>query len=338
MRGIVMALLCLMLSVMARGNSPAISEELIKSESSPAQLSSFGFFAGKANKPSVQLIPYELKTPLFSDYAEKQRFLYVPKGQKISVDPAGRLQFPVGTALIKSFGYPDATGALRILETRLLLNRANGWTALPYVWRADGGDADLKLGGSRIAVTPKHGGGKSTTISYAVPNKNQCKQCHANNEKLMPIGPVVQNMRFLNAKDLSIIPASMQNLVATGPDWQSVNSASLDVRARTYLKVNCGSCHSPKGSASNSGLFLDDPTQSGANYGIGKRPVAAGRGSGGFEFVIDPGQPDQSILLHRMKSVEADVAMPELGRATVHKEATDMISQWIAEMPSAASN
>ena len=66
--------------------------------------------------------------------------------------------------------------------------------------------------------------------------------------------------------------------------------------------------------------------------GIGKRPVAAGRGSGGFDFVIEPGHPERSILLYRLKSTDPGIAMPEVGRATVHKEGAELLEQWISEM------
>jgi len=50
-------------------------------------------------------------------------------------------------------------------------------------------------------------------------------------------------------------------------------------------------------------------------------------------FDIVPGTPDESILLHRMLSTEADVAMPELGRALVHIEGVSLIRDWIAALP-----
>ena len=115
-----------------------VPDMLAANPQNPTSLSSFGFFEGGADKPSSQLIPYNLRTPLFSDYAEKQRFIYLPAGGKMSAGADGKLQFPIGSALIKSFGYPDESGKLKILETRVLLHRAGGWVALPYVWRADG--------------------------------------------------------------------------------------------------------------------------------------------------------------------------------------------------------
>lgn len=311
-----------------------ISEAAITDAANPAKLSDFGFFNGSAAKPSDRLIPYELRTPLFSDYATKQRSIYLPAGATVSADTNGRLIFPVGTALIKSFGYPAASGGLDVIETRVLLHKASGWVALPYVWRADGSDADLRVGGTRVPVTFAHDGA-SSSISYSVPNKNQCKQCHSVANDIMPIGPVWQNMEFPRKSDKQRIAKMVPAFAQLQPfaRWDASDDANLDQRAKQYLKVNCGHCHAPKGSASNSGLFLDGSAQDAAALGIGKRPVAAGRASGDLDFIIAPGKPDRSILIKRMESTDPGVAMPELGRSTVHKEGAALLRDWIAAMP-----
>jgi uncharacterized repeat protein (TIGR03806 family) len=306
---------------------------LASNPQNPATLSAFGFFAGRTHTPSIHLIPYQLKTPLFSDYAEKQRFIYVPTGGAITADGDGRLAFPVGAALIKSFGYPDDSGTLKILETRVLLRRAGGWVALPYVWRADGSDADLRVGGTRIPVQFDHKGAKAS-ISYAVPNKNQCKQCHSSGDQIMPIGPVWQNMKFPRKGDREQFLKRLPQLarLAVAATWDEEKSGTIDERARSYLKINCGHCHTPNGSASNSGLFLDGSAREAVAYGIGKRPVAAGRASGDLDFIIEAGRPDRSILISRMKSTEPGIAMPELGRTMAHDEGIKLLEDWIAAM------
>ena len=308
----------------AKTPAPSISDSAIISTANPPHLSAFGFFDGGPDKPSMTLYPYSLNTPLFSDYAEKQRFIYVPKGSKISVSPDGRFEFPIGSALIKSFGYPDASGNLEMIETRLLLHRVEGWVALPYVWRPDRKDADLRLGGTRVPVSFKAPNGKSHDISYAVPNKNQCKQCHSSNGAIVPIGPVIQNMVFTQG---------LLKRLFDGKASPSFPAENWGNRAEAYLRVNCGHCHSPGGSASNSGLFFDKPMRDPAHFGIGKRPVAAGRGSGDNDFVIDPGHPEKSILIYRMKSTDPGIAMPELGRATVHDEGVALLEDWIKYLP-----
>lgn len=198
MRALILAAISFAAAVVAAQPRSAVSDAQITATSNPPTLSSFGFFDGSANRPVPGLIRYELNTPLFSDYAEKERFIYLPPGSKLGASAEGKLAFPVGTALIKSFGYRGASGDLQIIETRLLLNRADGWVALPYVWRKDGSDADLRVGGTRVPVSFAYGG-KQMDISYSVPNKNQCKQCHSSADALVPIGPYWQNMKFERA-------------------------------------------------------------------------------------------------------------------------------------------
>jgi hypothetical protein len=96
-----------------------------------------------------------------------------------------------------------------------------------------------------------------------------------------------------------------------------------------YLDINCAHCHSAEGPASTSGLFLTFNEKDPLKIGINKTPVAAGKGAGSYTFDIAPGKPDESILVHRMKSTEVGIAMPELGRTTVHQEGAELIRQWI---------
>ncbi len=330
MRLLLPALVLFLAAVATAQSRPAISDPAITAIANPATLSAFGFFDGGAGKPSPTLIPYSLRTPLFSDYADKQRFIHLPAGAKLTVDESGKVAFPIGAALIKSFGYPDGNGGLKIIETRLLLHRAEGWVALPYVWRADGKDADLRVGGTRIPVTFTKPNRQRQTISYAVPNKNQCKQCHSSGDAILPIGPVAQNLVFPRKGDAEkLLDTRTANLEAK---WDDPKSGTLDQRAHAYLRVNCGHCHAPKGSASNSGLILDGSAKSAAAFGIGKRPVAAGRASGDMDFIVEAGKPDRSILINRMKSTDPGIAMPEVGRASVHDEGVKVLEEWIAAM------
>jgi hypothetical protein len=134
--------------------------------------------------------------------------------------------------------------------------------------------------------------------------------------------------RMLAAGMLDRLPGDAPSVAR----WNDT-SAPVDARARAWLEINCAHCHNPQGAASNSGLFLDlartDPEQ----RGLFKRPTAAGRGAGTRDFDIVPGDPDASILLYRMESTDPGIAMPELGRATIHKEGVALIRDWIAGMP-----
>ncbi len=318
--------------------SPQVDDALILSDAMPTRLQDFGLLVdGKTPAPGV--IPYHLNTPLFSDYAVKFRFMHLPKGKKAKATGDGLLDFPVGTVLIKSFGYPADMRApgqdMRILETRLLLHRASGWVALPYVWNADGTEATLKRAGQRMDVRWTHSDGQVRSISYAVPNANQCKGCHVSGAAITPIGPKVRNLddgHQLQALAKAGLLAGKAQAVRPMPVWDQPDSGSVALRARAYLDANCSHCHNRAGPADTSGLWLDWDQPADTNLGIGKRPTAAGRGSVGLEFAIKPGDPSASYLVARMASTEPGIAMPELGRSVAHAEAVALISQWIREM------
>jgi hypothetical protein len=134
---------------------------------------------------------------------------------------------------------------------------------------------------------------------------------------------------MLKAGQLDRIPPG----AATMPVWSAYReSRPAAPFARAYLDVNCAHCHQPGGGASNSGLDLRWEQADPHAYGIGKRPVAAGRGAGADEFSIVPGHPDASILVYRMDSAEPGVAMPELGKSSIDKQGVAVVRRWIAEM------
>lgn len=318
---------------------PTVDQAVIEGEAIPQKLSEFGFGMTAGGYRPMAAVGYTLRTPLFSDYADKQRFIYIPTGRAARVTADGTIEFPVGTVLFKSFGWPDHNGG-KPVETRLLIHRKAGWTALPYIWDADGKDATLALGGRRVPVTFKSPDGETHSIRYAVPNKNQCKECHSKNGVIEPIGPKMRNVRVDLIGTQEAPPIRVRGIPARSvamPIWDDRASGTVAQRARAYLDVNCAHCHNPAGSASNSGLFLrwtDDPA--GVNYGIGKRPTAAGRGSGGMDFAIAPGDAAHSFMIYRLESTDPGIAMPEVGRSTVHKEGAALLRQWIAEMPKAS--
>lgn len=318
---------------------PAVSDAALMADEPAPTLADYGLFldAG-ATRPTARVIGYGLNTELFSDHADKARFIYVPPGETISYRPEGVLAFPVGSALIKHFGFTRADGTLDLIETRLLVHRADGWKAWPYVWNEGDSEAVLMKAGARLPVAGEDAKGLPLALDWKVPNINQCKGCHALGDELMPIGPKARNLNGVHDGENNLARLTRLGLLAgvpahppVMPDWRD-GSASLEGRARAYLDVNCGHCHNPVGPASNSGLFLTWKTPPGPALGIGKAPVAAGRGSGGRMVSIEPGMPNASILLYRMDSVEPGVMMPELGRTQRHEEAVALVRAWIEEM------
>jgi hypothetical protein len=180
------------LAALSVGTAPPalVADEAVTASGFPATLAEFGFFADTpAQRPAAGVVPYRLNTPLWSDGTEKLRFVYLPPGTKAAAQGEGLLALPVGAALIKTFSYPQA-GKQRLIETRVLLHRAEGWVALPYRWNAEQTEARLALAGGRVPLTTPSG----QAISYAMPNKNQCKECHALSGAVVPIGPKARNL------------------------------------------------------------------------------------------------------------------------------------------------
>jgi len=313
-------------------------------------LSEYAFFRGetKALRPNEGVIPYELITPLFTDYAHKARFVWMPDSLHATVDEAGVIRFPDNAVLIKNFYYPAdfrrPEADWDMVETRLLMKKAGQWEAYTYLWNEEQTEARLSLIGDLRPVSWIDKSGRRHEIEYVAPNKNQCKSCHNNQNKLEPIGPKVRNLnRPLTYPDTG--PANQierwraEGLLVDGPwsgdhppvaDWDDPQSGTLEERAIAYLDINCGHCHRPEGPAHTSGLYLtvdyqDQPDK----LGVYKTPVAAGKGSGNRKYGIQPGQPDSSILVYRMESEDPGIMMPELGRVVKHREGIELVRTWI---------
>ena len=309
-------------------------------------LSDYGFFTGFLVDlvPAKNVHPYELNTPLFSDYAQKKRFIYLPESSLIEYHPTEVFDFPVGTVLIKNFYYDNVqliNQKGRIIETRLLIKKASEWLALPYIWNSEQTDAILEITGGvqEISLLGKK------PIHYQIPNMGQCKGCHQRNGILQPIGPTARQLNRNHLDDgedsinqlrrlsrLGLLNVSEKEVFPKLSAWNDPKTGSLDERARAYLEMNCAHCHRKEGPAKNSGLYLMSSSNGRHALGIMKAPVAAGSGSGQLAFDIVPGQPEASILLYRMNSTEPAVMMPELGRKMIHKEGVALIRSWIVSL------
>lgn len=306
--------------------------------------------------PRADAIVYDLATPLFTDYAQKMRAVWMPKGTSAVYRADEAFEFPVGTVITKTFYYPDNGGTLstvaieanasgidlathRLIETRILVRRQSGWEALPYVWNAAETEATLKIAGDVKPLTIL-AGGEEKAFTYVIPTANECVSCHATNHtsgQIQPIGPKARHLNYSGQLESWAAAGVLDALPAEGGpvavDWQD-DSESVESRTRSYLDINCGHCHSPEGAADTSGLYLHRAETSQRRLGLCKPPIAAGRGSGGRDLSVFPGDSDASILTFRMQTRDPAAMMPELGRSLAHAEGVALVSQWIDELPS----
>jgi uncharacterized repeat protein (TIGR03806 family) len=321
----------------------------------PARLSEWNLFrgGGAALQPNNGVVPYDLNTPLFSDYASKYRFVWMPAGTAATYRDDGPFEFPVGTILVKTFAFPqEGQRGERRIETRLLVHTTKGWAALPYVWSDDQSDATLQLVPDPVPVKWTDKAGRRHDFTYVMPNANECRECHDNNKVLLPIGPKARNLN----RDY-VYPDGRANQLAywtkigylkgtpapghapRAAKWDDPSTGSLDERARAYLDNNCAHCHQPGGTAGYTGVDFRLPASPhNAHASEGRRelgqckvPNSAGNVGGRFYDIV-PGRPEESILTYRLASVAPKVSMPALGRAVVHEEGLALMREWIAGM------
>jgi uncharacterized repeat protein (TIGR03806 family) len=311
------------------------------------RLSEYGFFKGnlKDLNPATGVIRYELITPLFTDYAVKDRFIVVPSGKTIRYTDTGVLDFPDSTIIVKNFAYRNQNNQKIMIETRLLVKDPveKTWKVMDYLWDSTQTDAVKHIIGAKVPITLLDDQGQKISTLYQVPNTNDCKRCHMNSSVISLIGPKARNLNFIlgghSENQLSEWVsqgklAGLPNLneVPKLPDWKDSIHYNVNERARAYLDVNCAHCHTQGGDAMNTGLFLEYQQKDPFHLGQLKTPVSAGGGAGGMNYDIIPGDPAHSILAYRMNSTEPGTAMPELARTVVHKEAVSLIVEWIRTM------
>lgn len=309
----------------------------------PALLSEWQLFhSNPVNDPQIGVIPYDVNSPLYSDYAFKARFIALPKGAAMQFQSSGPFLMPNETVLVKTFYYPadfrKSDKNWQVLETRLLVKHQGQWHAASYVWDADMTDARLALAGDTRTVNWLNEQGKKETLEYLVPDVNQCKNCHNSDDIMQPLGLSAKQLQRGNQLPVMAQHGLLKNFIASHvetvlPDYRDPTTGTLDQRARAYLDVNCGHCHSEKGPANTSGLNLNFEEDRMRKIGVDKPPIAAGRGSGGHKYNIVPGKPKASILLYRMESDDPGVRMPEINRQVPHEEGIDLIRAWIKSLP-----
>ena len=302
--------------------------------------------------------PYHLQTPLFSDYALKERHVYVPEGEVAEPDPRWPYAFPVGSAILKTFlVVPDLrepTVGLTRVETRVLVNTDEGWIGWPYIWNEEGTDADYAPSGMTAPMSVIDRDGEEREFTYLVPQKNQCQGCHeiedaTTGEKgIVPIGPTLRNL-----DDGSQLQALVDAGVFAAPpderptpavrwadvldtDWSTLPNDELNAVARDYLDINCAHCHNERATNGiTSQLFLSWDNADRFRLGLCKKPGSAAKGTGGHTYDIVPGDPDDSILYYRIQTDDIGSMMPDIGRSLVHDEGIALIYEWIKRMDDA---
>ncbi|MFP2906799.1 PQQ-dependent sugar dehydrogenase [Pyxidicoccus sp. 3LFB2] len=295
----------------------------------PTRLSATGCVdAEDATKPSGGLIPYGVNAPLWSDGAEKERFLAVPDGHTVAVGADGVLEPPPGSVAVKTFLLKGQR-----VETRLFMRHPDGsWAGYSYEWNEAGTDAVLLDAGKVKAVA----GG-----TWTFPSRGECMQCHnaaaghvlgldvaqLNGDFVYPGGrraPQLATLEHIGVLSLSAVPAPLPRL----PRYDD-GAASSEARARAYLHVNCAVCHRPNGLGRGAAdLRFSTPL---ARASVCDVPPELGEpGVPGARLVL-PGHPEKSVVSLRMHARDG-FQMPPLATRTVDPEGTALVDAWITSL------
>lgn len=315
-------------------------------------LSSYRFFRGEPRqlKPNEGVEPFDLITPLFSDYAGKARFLYLPPGSTIAFEDWEAFDFPVGTALIKNFLFPEdrdePSRARQVLETRLLVRLPDGWAGWPYRWNEEQTDAEYHPVGGKVEMHWTHEDGRALSAQYLLPNINQCAHCHETSPgHVEPLGPRARHLNrsldYPDGAENQLARWTRLGLLTGAPDSAEIPrdaawddpTEDLNDRARGYLEINCAHCHNPEGFARYKQLELAQDVTDPQKLGMCRLQGSQNTNDKDpHPFNIYPGRPEWSRIVARMDSTDPKFMMPRVGRSIIHKEGLALITEWIASM------
>jgi uncharacterized repeat protein (TIGR03806 family) len=307
----------------------------------PALLSQTGAFSNLANlTPHAGIVAYQVNLPFWSDHAEKQRWLSIPDTLKtMQWSQDANWGFPAGQVWIKHFDIETELGnpaSKRRLETRFLVKNNSGAYGVTYRWRADQSDADLVAASGLDEVLP-------SSQTWRFPSRSECMTCHTtvagfalsfNTRQLNRD----QNFSGMSQNQLSAFAQAgyLSNalpLVASLPRMVAMDdgSQSLEIRARSYLAVNCAPCHQPGGGGGNTWDLRAHVTTE--NTGI-VRGVLNNPGGNSANRFFAPGDVAHSMAVTRMQGGGGLTRMPPLGNRVTDTVGVNMLKDWInMELP-----
>ena len=267
-------IICLLLTTMmlafsCNNNSGTISNQITFKN----KLSEYELFGSNMSEliPANGVMPIEIASPLFTDYAEKQRLIKLPVGTKMTIKGDSLPVFPDGTIIAKTFYYSSTEKGKRIIETRLLILAEGGWNAATYQWNTAQNDADLLADGALVPVSFQDLQGRHRRIEYKIPSQKDCSSCHRSGNELVPLGSKMRNLninisvngtqqnQFEYLIKKGILDQANISKVTSLPDYKD-STLALETRARAYLEMNCAHCHQEQGTASGTSLNLNYTT------------------------------------------------------------------------------
>jgi len=324
------------------------------------KLSDYNFFIGEMKNqiPSMNVLPYLPASTLFSDYAHKKRFVWLPPGTKGTYVADDKIfDLPVGAALIKTFYYDNVQplNDTRIIETRIMIRKASGWIFADYVWNADQTEAFYNLAGSFTNVSWKDENNVIKSANYRIPTEVQCIICHKSKamvsgqevDTFIPIGIKPQNLNFeynygnetKNQLTKWIEKGYLENFNLPTAANSTINysdaSQPLELRVRSYLDINCSHCHGTDRHCDYRPMrfaFTETGLPNGqglTNMGVCVDTQDMQDFPAALSKIVKPGNVNRSMLYYRVNTDNEAYRMPLHGRTIIHEEGVQLIKDWI---------
>ncbi len=312
----------------------------------PPTLSETGVFADLTDlAPNPGVVAYGLNLPFWSDYAIKSRWFALTN----LVDGFGYHRddpwtTPTGMVWVKHFEMEmdrGNTNTRRRIETRLLVRGTNGTYGVSYRWNTNGTEAFLVPDPGDSLLLTITNNGIPTAQNWSFPSRSACLFCHV----AVAGHGLSFNTRQLNRTgQLAAVTGNQIDLLAAAGYFTnavdnpqtvprhvrpSETNYSLDVRARSYLAVNCGYCHS--GTSSPVPSQWDGrahPLLS--SCGIIRVP-ASDNGGDTNNLLVVPGEVNHSIIWNRIAVSNGFTRMPPLASNVTDPEGIQLIADWIAQ-------
>ncbi len=319
----------------------------------PALLSQTGLFNEIGTlAPHPALIPYDVASPLWSDGAEKHRWICVPKSgsrptaaEQIAFSDTGNWSFPPGTIFVKHFEMridEREPALVRRLETRVIVcTEGGGKYGLTYRWNVEGTDAQLISWGETDVIEIVRTDGTSSYRLWNFPSRAECMQCHtaASGQSLglrthqlnrdffyEATGRTANQLETLN--DLRLLNPPVSSLrIRAALAARSLDDATapLEHRVRSYLDSNCSHCHQPGGGGPAFDARLQTPLQE-QNLVNG---LLVGHHGAAMDRVLKPGDPVHSAALARMATAGDWMSMPPIAKNVVDARAVELLESYI---------
>lgn len=274
------------------------------------------------------LLPYDLSAPFWSDGADKDRYIGLPNGTTIGIDPDGDFDFPNGTVIVKNFRLGGD-----LVETRHLMRHTDGvWAGYTYEWNTAQTEATRVRGGKTVDINGQ---------DWIYPSEGQCMQCHTGAAGFA-LGPEIAQLnkdftytstgRVANQLETmdyvmmfaTPLPGSV-NTLDTLTDPADTNAA-LEPRARAYLHTNCAQCHRPNGPTPST-MDLRYSTALANTNACDAQPLEGNLGIPNARLIA-PGNSNASLIVERMQRRDVH-GMPPLGSNVVDTLNVAQIAAWI---------